>query len=319
MPDSTGIIGLGNAGSALATALSGKLPLVGYDLDPTRPQAAGALEMDRVESVTEVGTLAKRIILSLPAPEVSQAVVTELLAVKPLPSLIIETSTITPKTALMLGNLCQSRQVPFVDAAIASGVAAMAAGQVTFLVGGRPADVEEARLVLSPIAKRILHLGPVGAGMGAKVVNNAVMHAVMVVLIEAAALASRMDISMTTLADLLQGEEGLKRPLTHRVCERMLQGHYEGGMSVLNARKDSSLALEIAQQLGVPLYAIQASHTPYEIAAASGLENLDYASLATLWEEWCHVEFSGRQKSQGLGSGRAMSKPSSRVTGRANA
>jgi 3-hydroxyisobutyrate dehydrogenase-like beta-hydroxyacid dehydrogenase len=294
MPDLIGIIGLGNAGSALATALSGKLPLVGYDLDPNRRQAVADLEMERVDSVAQVGTVAKRIILSLPAPDISQAVVTELLAVEPLPELIIETSTVTPKVALTLDSLCQDRQVPFVDAAMASGVAAMAAGQVTFLVGGRLPDVEIARHVLAPMAKRILHLGPIGAGMGAKVVNNAVMHAVMVVLIEAAAMASKLDISMSTLVDLLQGEEGLKRPLTHRVCERMLQGRYEGGMSVLNARKDSALALEIAQQLGVPLYAIQASHTPYEIAAASGLENLDYASLATLWEEWCNVEFSGR-------------------------
>ena len=294
MPDSIGIIGLGNAGSALATALSGKLPLVGYDLDPNRRQAVADLEMERVDSVAQVGTVAKRIILSLPAPDISQAVVTELLAVEPLPELIIETSTVTPKVALTLDSLCQDRQVPFVDAAIASGVAAMAAGQVTFLVGGRLPDVEIARHVLAPMAKRILHLGPIGAGMGAKVVNNAVMHAVMVVLIEAAALASKLDISMSTLVDLLQGEEGLNRPLTHRVCERILQGRYEGGMSVLNARKDSALALEIAQQLGVPLYAIQASHTPYEIAAASGMENLDYAALATLWEEWCNVEFSGR-------------------------
>ena len=293
MPKSIGIIGLGNAGSALATALSGKLALVGYDLDPNRRQGVADLDMQRVESVAQVGTLAKRIILSLPAPDISRAVVSELLAVEPPPDLIIETSTITPKVASMLDSLCQARQVSFVDAAIASGVAAMAAGQVTFLVGGRPPDVELTRLVLSPIAKRILHLGPVGAGMGAKVVNNAVMHAVMVVLIEAAALASKMDISTATLVDLLQGEEGLKRPLTHRICERVLQGRYEGGMSVLNARKDSALALEIAQQLGVPLYAIQASHTPYEIAAASGLENMDYASLATLWEAWCNVEFTG--------------------------
>ena len=292
MPQLIGIIGLGNAGSALATALSSKMPLVGYDLDPTRRRGATDLDMQLVESVPQVGTLAKRIILSLPAPDVSQAVVAELLAVEPPPNLIIETSTITPKVASMLDSLCQARQVSFVDAAIASGVAAMAAGQVTFLVGGRPPDVELTRHVLSPIAKRILHLGPVGAGMGAKVVNNAVMHAVMVVLIEAAALASKMDISTATLVDLLQGEEGLKRPLTHRICERILQGHYKGGMSVLNARKDSALALEIAQQLGVPLYAIQASHTPYEIAAASGLENMDYASLATLWEAWCNVEFT---------------------------
>ena len=34
MTPPVGIVGLGNAGSALATALSGKVPLVGYDIDP---------------------------------------------------------------------------------------------------------------------------------------------------------------------------------------------------------------------------------------------------------------------------------------------
>ena len=292
MSDAIGMIGLGNAGSALATALSGKVPMVGHDLDPNRYQAVAGLQIDCVDSVAEVARRASRIILSLPAADISQAVVTELLASEQTPELIIETSTVTPKAAQALDGLCRARQVRFVDAAIASGVAAMAAGQVSFLVGGEPADVEVARPVLTPMAKKIMHLGPVGAGMGAKVVNNAVMHAVMVVLIEAAALAAKLDLPMPTLVELLAGEEGLKRPLTHRVCERMMQGHYDGGMSVLNARKDSILALEVAQQLGVPLYAIQASHTPYELAAASGLENLDYASLATLWEQWCGVEFA---------------------------
>jgi 3-hydroxyisobutyrate dehydrogenase-like beta-hydroxyacid dehydrogenase len=37
-----------------------------------------------------------------------------------------------------------------------------------------------------------MHLGPVGAGMGAKVVVNAVAHAVMVVLIEAGAMATKL-------------------------------------------------------------------------------------------------------------------------------
>ena len=63
-------------------------------------------------------------------------------------------------------------------------------------------------------------------------------------------------------------------------------------MSVSNARKDSVLALETAQELGVPLYAIQAAHTPYEIAEALGMGNLDYAALATLWEQWSGMRFS---------------------------
>lgn len=71
-----------------------------------------------------------------------------------------------------------------------------------------------------------------------------------------------------------------------------MQGKYAGGMSVSNARKDSTLALATAQELGIPLYAILASHTPYEIAEALGMGNLDYASLATLWEQWTGVRFS---------------------------
>jgi 3-hydroxyisobutyrate dehydrogenase-like beta-hydroxyacid dehydrogenase len=67
-------------------------------------------------------------------------------------------------------------------------------------------------------------------------------------------------------------------------------------MSVSNARKDSTLALQTAQELGVPLYAIQASHTPYEIAEALGMGNLDYAALATLWEQWASVQLSAETK-----------------------
>ena len=62
-------------------------------------------------------------------------------------------------------------------------------------------------------------------------------------------------------------------------------------MSVTNARKDSCLALETAQQLGVPLFAISASHTPYEIAEVSGLGDADYAVLSTLWEDWVKIVF----------------------------
>jgi len=75
-----------------------------------------------------------------------------------------------------------------------------------------------------------------------------------------------------------------------------MQGTYAGGMSVSNARKDSTLALQTAQELGVPLYAIQASHTPYEIAEALGMGNLDYAALATLWEQWAGVQLSAETK-----------------------
>lgn len=292
MHDTVGIVGLGNAGSSLATALSGKVPLVGFDADPVRRQAVEHLVLEWVDSVAEVGRRAAYVVLSLPKPEISKAVVAELLAGETAPTLIIETSTVTPKVAQDLCAMCEARGVRFVDAAIAGGVAGMAAGTTTFLVGGVDDDVALARPVLDAMSSEVMHLGPVGTGMGAKVVNNAVMHAVMVVLIEAGAMATKLGIPMQTLVDILKREEGLIRPLTHRVAERMMHGNYDGGMSVSNARKDSVLALETAQELGVPLYAILSSHTPYEIAEASGMGNLDYAALAMLWEQWAGVQFT---------------------------
>src|SRR3546814_6225592 len=98
------------------------------------------------------------------------------------------------------------------------------------------------------------------------------MDGVMVVVIEAFARSTKLGIPVQTMVDILNREEGLLRPLVHRVQERMQQGDYGAGMSVTNARKDSVLALETAQQLGVPLFATLASHTPYEIAEAKGLD-----------------------------------------------
>ncbi len=294
MNNTLGMIGLGNAGSALASALSGRIPLVGHDVDARRRATVAKLDLLWAVSVAEVGAKAGTVLLSLPKPEISKAVVAELLAGGSKPALIIETSTITPKVARELGAACSAAGVAFVDAAIGGGVQSMAAGKVTFLVGGEAAAFAKAKPVLDMLAETIHHLGPVGAGSGAKIVNNGVMHALMVVLIEAGAMAKKLGIPMTTLVEILGRPDGIRRPLEHRVRERMIEGNYAGGMSVMNARKDSMLALETAQDYGVPLFATLAAHTPYEIAQQKGMGELDYASLAKLWEEWCGLDFADK-------------------------
>ncbi len=287
-----GIIGLGNAGSALALALSGRLPLIGYDANPERRAALDDLNLVWAESVAEIASKADTVVLSLPRPEISKSVVADLLGAGGRTSIIIETSTVTPKTARAMDEMCRAAGVAFVDAAITGGVKALAAGSATFLVGGEEAAFRQAKPVLDMLARKIHHLGPAGAGSGMKIVHNGVMHALMVVLIEAGAMARKLDIPMKTLLQVLGRPDGIQRPLDHRFRERILEGHYAGGMSVANAHKDSMLFLETAQESGVPLFATLAAHTPYEIARQHGMEALDYASLAKLWEEWCHLDFA---------------------------
>jgi len=292
MVEAVGLIGLGNAGSALAEALLRKTAVVGYDVDPKRIEIAKKLGVECVPSVEAVAAQVDTVILSLPKPDISRAVVAALVGAENSPKHVIETSTITPKVAQDLHSVCRAAGIGFIDAAIGGGVQSMAAGEVTFLVGGGDADVAASRPVLEMLARTIHHLGPVGAGSGAKVVNNGVMHALMVVLIEAGAMAKQLGIAMPKLQEILGRSDGIMRPLEHRFGDRMQNGDYVGGMSVSNARKDSTLALETAQDLGVPLFATLAAHTPYEIAEQLGQGEMDYSSLAKLWETWCGIDFA---------------------------
>lgn len=291
MVKATGVVGLGNAGLAVASALLEDGAVVGFDRLAERRTLAQDAGIETVEVFDDLDGRVSVVLLSLPNPEISLAVADTLTKWSHVPHLVIETSTVTPETAQKTSARLEAAGIGFVDAAIAGGVASMAAGAITFFLGGNDQNKAAARLTLSRIAARIYDLGPVGAGMGAKVVNNGIMHAVMVVLIEAFAMARKLDIPTDTLIEILNREEGLLRPLIHRVGERMQDGDYEGGMSVSNARKDSVLALETAQQLGVPIFATLASHTPYEIALSKGMGHKDYAVLARLWEEWCGIGF----------------------------
>ncbi|MFI7616130.1 NAD(P)-dependent oxidoreductase [Nonomuraea terrae] len=287
MTSPVGLCGLGNMGSAIARRLSPTYPLIAFDLDPDRTKTAG--ELAGVTAAGEAADLAgaDTVLLSLPSPAASARAAAAIAPAMRPGSLIVETSTVNPGDMRRLADLCAPHDVRVIDAAILSGVAQMAEGRSTLLIGGESEDVARAQPLLDALAPRQLVLGGLGAGMAAKVINNAVAHAVMIVLAEAGAMAAATGVSQRRLAELLADPEaGLTRPLTHRFVERVLPGEYAGGMPTDAARKDSTLALALAQEAGIPLFAIQACHTVYEIANGAGLGRQDYASVATLWEQW---------------------------------
>lgn len=278
------LCGLGNMGAAIASRLVRKFRVVGFDLDERRRAEARKLGVETAKDVLELAS-SSVVVLSLPAPAISLHVVTTLATAMEPGSAIIETSTVNPSDMISIGRAAGKIEV--VDAAILSGVSGMANGTSTLLTAGVPDVLDRLEPVLEAVSGRLVRIGSSGSAMAAKVINNAVAHAVMVVLVEAASLAVNSGLQIGQLVDLLRDPEaGLTRPLTHRLAERIMGADFEGGMPTEAARKDSTLALKLAQSVGVPLFAIQGAHTAYEVAMSQGLGRLDYAAIATLWEGW---------------------------------
>lgn len=282
-----GLIGLGNMGTAVAGRLASKFEVMGFDPSQERRSINESNGVSTVSSPTHL-LECPVILLSLPRPEISAATIRTLVdAGLGAEHLVVETSTVLPSNARSDSDACRAAGAAYVEAAILSGVKSVAEGTTTLLLGGADADVARGREVLEAVTAQLRHLGPVGAGMAAKVVNNAVAHDVYVVLSEAVALAESNGIGIDVLVDMFSDPEGgLIRPLTHRIGERLVQGNFDGGMSVDAALKDSQLALAMAQQSNVPLFATQSTHAVYEIAAAQGLGRQDYSAVATLWRGW---------------------------------
>lgn len=294
MTQKIGLIGLGNAGLALAMPILRNYALIGYDVDAGRRELAAKTGAELAPNARKVAEECDILLLCLPNPTISRSVLADIGQEALSRRLIIENSTVGPEDIDALVKIAEPAGASVMECAILGGVHKLAAGQGTFLVGGSKADFDRAKAVLDSAAEKIFYLGPLGNGMRTKLVCNAVAHAVMVVLVEAAALAAVQDIPMDVFYELMCRDSGLMRPLTHRFGERIFNQDFEGGMSTANARKDSALAVAVAKNLGVPIFAISAAHTAYEIAMREGLERKDYSAIATLWEKWMGVSFAAK-------------------------
>lgn len=281
------IYGLGNMGYPLAERIGRKFPTRVFDLNEAQlARAQQAFDARPIRMPQELAET-QVVVLCLPSPAASFAVLQQIAPHLPRGAVVLETSTVNPEHVHASQKLLQPCGVDLVDASILAGVGQMVAGTASLALGGSREAIERAQSVLDAIATKQVYFGELGAGAAAKVINNAVAHAVMIVVAEAGAMATAAGVDcQKMIAMLSDAQMGLHRPLTYRYAERVVKGDYEGGMPLDAARKDSVLALQLAQNLGVPLFAIQGSHSVYDMAAAAGYGRDDYAAVAKLWTDW---------------------------------
>ena len=93
-----------------------------------------------------------------------------------------------------------------VDAPVSGGIAAAAAGTLTFMVGGTDEAFARAQPILEPMAKAVIHAGGAGAGQAAKICNNMMLGATMVATCETFVMAKKLGLDpQGLLRHLLQG------------------------------------------------------------------------------------------------------------------
>ncbi len=128
-------------------------------------------------------------------------------AMRPGSRLVIH-STINPGTCIALAEKFATRGVAVIDAPVSGGGPGAAAGTLTVMAGGAAEDVAAVRPVFESFAGLISHLGGIGAGQLAKLVNNTLMAANMALADAALGASAALGLDQAALIDLVKASSG---------------------------------------------------------------------------------------------------------------
>ncbi len=134
-------------------------------------------------------------------------------------SCLVIHSTIHPDLCKTLAKKAQERGIAFLDAPVSGGGGMAAEGKLTVMVGGTDGAVDQARPILETFAGLITHLGDVGAGQMAKLVNNNLMAANLAVAHLAMTIADEAGIDTDAFKSLVAVSSG--RSFSFEVRGRM--------------------------------------------------------------------------------------------------
>jgi len=154
-------------------------------------------------------------------------------------------STVHPDTCLRLAQEASARGIDLVDAPVSGGGPAAAAGNLLVMMGGDEAVVERIRSVVATYANPIVHLGAVGAGQVAKLLNNTLLAANMAVAAGVLDVGADLGVDRLRLADVMANGSGGSFGLT---VIRGSQGDLASMVGEAGAllRKDVGLLAQLA-------------------------------------------------------------------------
>jgi len=152
------------------------------------------------------------------------------------------------------------------------------------MVGGAAETLARVEPVLGAMGKRWFHLGPNGAGQTVKLAMNLILALQVDALAEALALVTRAGVPGEKLVEVMQSSMARAAVLDIK-APMILKGDYTPSFPLRLMHKDMGLALDLANQLGVPLPAAAASRETYSAVKGAAKEDLDYAAVARFWQK----------------------------------
>jgi len=199
-----GFIGLGNMGAPMAANLArAGYKVTGFDTADVNVEGVAM-----AGSAAEAAKGAEVVITMLPNGDILRAVADEIIPAMQKGAVFLDCSTVDVASARAVAEKAQAAGLSALDAPVSGGVAGAEGGTLTFMVGGDETGFNTAKDLFDIMGQKAVHCGPSGNGQAAKICNNMILGATMIVTCEAFALADRLGLDRQAMFDVVSTSSG---------------------------------------------------------------------------------------------------------------
>ena len=193
-------------------------------------------------------------------------------------AVIVDHTTASATIAREVYAVAAAKSVGFLDAPVSGGQAGAENGQLTVMVGGDEASFARAAPVIDCYAKAITHIGPVGSGQLAKMVNQICIAGVVQGLAEGLHFAQCAGLDPAVVIESISKGAAQSWQMENR-WQTMVNDEFEFGFAVDWMRKDLGITLDEARKNGAQLELTELVDGFYAEVQALGGNRWDTSSL----------------------------------------
>ena len=289
-----GFVGLGRMGGPMSRRLidaGSTLCVFDSSIEAIEPvKAAGAAVGTSPE---DVGGKSDIIFVSLPTPDIVERVVLEGIAKGSRRKIIVDLSTSGPGMAGRVSRALAEHGVEWIDAPVSGGIAGATNGTLAVMASGPRAAFDQVEPLLKVFGKVFFVGEKAGLAQVAKLGNNLLAAAAMVISSEALAMGAKAGLDPKIMLDIINAGSGRNSATQDKFPRSVLTRTFDFGFATGLSYKDVRLCVDEAEALGVPMVVGAAVREMLAITNAKYGPTSDFTSIARVIEEWAGVEIKG--------------------------
>ena len=300
MGEVIGFVGIGRMGGPMA----GRLIDAGHELVVFDTQGAATQPVvDRGaalgSSPQDVASRADIVLVSLPTPDIVKSVVIGPNGVihGSRAKIVIDLSTTGPSTAALVAGELATKGIEWVDSPVSGGVTGATNGTCAVIVSCRKPVFERVEPILKTFGKLFFTGEKPGLAQSAKLANNLLAAAALVITSEGMAMAVKSGVDAKTMIDIINVSSGRNSASQDKFPKAVLTRSFDFGFATGLSYKDVRLCVDEAESMGVPMVLGSVVRQMLAVTQAKFGADSDFTSIAKVIEEWAGVEIGGPAKS----------------------